>query len=292
MTGKIIKGIAGFYYVHIMGQGIYECKARGIFRKDGIKPLVGDNVDIEITSEDDKEGNIINIHDRENSLIRPEVANVSQALIIFAVKTPNPNFNLLDRFLMMMEYEKLNVNICFNKIDLCDKSYLNELEDMYSLAGYDCIFTSVKKNTGIVKLQSVLRGKTTVVAGPSGVGKSSLINMLQSDVTMQTGELSKKAGRGRHTTRHSEIIALDNEGSYIIDTPGFSAINVPDITKEDVGLLYPEIRSCMSKCYFTTCAHISEPNCEVLKRLEEGAINEVRYNNYVKIYEEIADRSR
>ena len=290
MTGKIVKGIAGFYYVHIKGQGIYECKARGLFRKDGIKPLVGDNVEIELISEDDKTGNVIKILPRVNSLIRPEVANVEQAIIIFAAKKPDPNFNLLDRFLVMMEYQELPVTICFNKTDYCDDEYLKTFEDIYAGAGYKIILTSAKTLEGIEALLASLEGKTTVVAGPSGVGKSSLINTLQSGVTMETGEISKKAGRGRHTTRHSEIIAL--ESGYIIDTPGFSAIDVPDIHKEDVGDCYPEIEACYGKCYFTGCAHINEPNCEVKRLVEIGDISQVRYDNYVKFIEEIKERGK
>ena len=285
MTGKIVKGIAGFYYVHIIGQGIYECKARGIFRKDNIKPLVGDNVDIDVISDEEMTGNITKIYDRDNSLIRPMVANVNQSLIIFAVKNPEPNYNLLDRFLVMMEYQNVPVTICFNKIDLSNADALREIVDIYKPAGYDIIFTSAKTGEGHEGLINVLSDRTTVVAGPSGAGKSSLINTLQSDITMETGEVSKKAGRGRHTTRHSEVIALDN--GYIIDTPGFSAIDIPDIAKEDIESCYPEIREAADKCYFAGCSHISEPDCEVKRRLNNGIISEIRYNNYVKLYNEV-----
>ena len=184
MMGRIIKGIAGFYYVYVNGQGVYECKAKGIFRLEGTKPLVGDEVDIEVLSEEDKEGNIISISHRKNSLIRPAVANVDQALIIFAAKNPKPNFNLLDRFLVMMEYQDVPVVICFNKADLCENSYLEELKKIYSYANYKILFTSAKTLEGRDELLQVLEGKTTTVAGPSGAGKSSIINTLQSDVSM------------------------------------------------------------------------------------------------------------
>ncbi|MCR4612264.1 MAG: ribosome small subunit-dependent GTPase A [Lachnospiraceae bacterium] len=292
MTGKIIKGIAGFYYVQIKGQGLYECKARGVFRKEGIKPLVGDIVDIEVISSEEMTGNVISVHDRTNTLIRPSVANVDQALIVFAAKNPKPNFNLLDRFLVMMEYQNLPVVICFNKTDLSSADYFDELEDVYSSAGYNLLFTSAKTGEGYKDLIGILDNKTTVVAGPSGVGKSSLINTLQSDVTMETGEISKKLGRGRHTTRHSEIIPIAGCNGNIIDTPGFSAINVPNIEKEDIGRCYPEFREPSGKCYFTGCSHINEPDCEVKRLVDDGHISGVRYDNYVKIYEELAERHR
>lgn len=293
MAGKIIKGIAGFYYVHIKGQGVYECRAKGIFRKEGKKPLVGDNVDIEVLSEDDKEGNLINIHDRSNSLIRPAVANVDQAIIIFSAKNPEPNFNLLDRFLVMMEYQDVPVVICFNKVDLCDEEYLKGLEDIYKSAGYTIIFTSAKTLDGHDELVSILNDKTSTVAGPSGAGKSSLINTLQSNISMETGEISKKLGRGRHTTRHSELIAIDTDKpSYIVDTPGFSTMDIPGFTKDDLGDCYPEFRELSSKCKFTGCAHISEPDCEVKRHLEEGTISQTRYDNYIKLYEELENKPK
>ena len=293
MMGRIIKGIAGFYYVYVNGQGVYECKAKGIFRLEGTKPLVGDEVDIEVLSEEDKEGNIISISHRKNSLIRPAVANVDQALIIFAAKNPKPNFNLLDRFLVMMEYQDVPVVICFNKVDLCENSYLEELKKIYSYANYKILFTSAKTLEGREELLQVLEGKTTTVAGPSGAGKSSIINTLQSDVSMETGEISKKLGRGKHTTRHSQLIAIDDIGSsFIVDTPGFSTMDIPGFEKEDLNRCYPEFYELSDKCRFAGCAHINEPDCEVKAALEEGRISEVRYNNYVKLYEELASKSK
>lgn len=293
MTGRIIKGIAGFYYVHIKGQGIYECKAKGIFRKEGMKPLVGDKVDIEVLSEDDKEGNITNIYERKNSLIRPAVSNVDQALIIFSAKNPEPNFNLLDRFLVMMEYQDVPVVICFNKVDLCEDHYIEELEKIYKETGYSIINTSAMTKDGHDELISILSGKTSTVAGPSGAGKSSLINTLQSNILMETGEISKKLGRGRHTTRHSQLIALDiEEPSYIVDTPGFSTMDIPGFTKEDLSDCYPEFLRLSSKCRFAGCAHINEPDCEVKRCVEQGTISRIRYDNYLKLYEELDKRPK
>ena len=214
MQGKIIKGIAGFYYVHVVESGIYECKAKGIFRKDGIKPLVGDNVEIEILDEKDMEGNITKILPRKNELVRPAVANIDQALVVFAVTKPKPHFNLLDRFLVMMESKDIPAVLCFNKTDIAEDPDIAGLKEIYGKCGYPLVFTSAKKENNIKELKSLLGGRTTAIAGPSGVGKSSLINLLQSGVTMETGSISHKIERGKHTTRHSELIVLE-EGSYV-----------------------------------------------------------------------------
>ena len=230
MQGKIVKGISGFYYVHVVESGIYECKAKGVFRNQKIKPLVGDDVEIAIIDEESKKGNIESIFPRRNELIRPAVANIDLALVIFAAAKPQPNFNLLDRFLIMMEYQKVPVTICFNKCDLVSEEEKNRLLKLYEAAGYQVLFTCAKTGEGIKQLKDSLYGKTTTVAGPSGVGKSSIINELQSERTMETGQISIKIERGKHTTRHSEIIPIC-ERTYIMDTPGFSSMDVPDIEK-------------------------------------------------------------
>ena len=207
MQGKIVKGISGFYYVHVVGTGIYECKAKGVFRNRKVKPLVGDNVEIVVLDEEKHLGNVEEILPRKNELIRPAVSNIDMALVIFAAAKPDPNFNLLDRFLCMMEYQKVPVTICFNKCDLVSEEEKENLQKIYAPAGYDILFTSVKTGENIDRLKALLAEKTTTVAGPSGVGKSSLVNELQTDVRMQTGAISDKIGRGKHTTRHSEIIS-------------------------------------------------------------------------------------
>lgn len=288
MIGKIIKGISGFYYVDVKGFGIYECKAKGIFRKEGIKPLVGDDAEIEVLSEEEKTGNICRLLPRKNDLIRPSVANIDQALIIFSAWDPRPNFNLLDRFLVMMEYQDIPVIICFNKVDLCSLDYLDSINKIYEHAGYQIIYSSAKEGIGHDELVSILEGKTTTVAGPSGAGKSSIINTLQSIVSMETGEISKKLGRGRHTTRHAELIKLDiNEPSFIVDTPGFSTMDIPGFEKEDVRDCYPEFVEHEPNCKFAGCSHINEPHCGVKEALNNGLISSVRYENYLKIYEEL-----
>ena len=286
MQGKIVKGISGSYYVFVVGTGIYECKAKGVFRNKKIKPLVGDNVEIAILDEEKRVGNIEQILLRKNELIRPAVANIDMALVIFAAAKPNPSFNLLDRFLCMMEYQNVPVTICFNKCDLITEEQKKELERIYKPANYEVIFTSAKEQENIEALKSLLQGKTTAVAGPSGVGKSSLINQLQDNVFMETGAISQKIERGKHTTRHSEIIPI-GEDAYIMDTPGFSSMDVPGFEKEDLWTCYPEFAPFEPNCRFKGCSHIKEPDCGVKEALEEGKISKVRYDNYVLLYEEV-----
>lgn len=291
MTGKIIKGISGFYYVYVEGAGLYECKAKGAFRKQKIKPLVGDNVEIAVIDEANKLGNVEKILPRKNELIRPAVSNIDMALVIFASAKPDPNFNLLDRFLCMMEYQKVPVTICFNKIDLVDQEKLKEYSGIYEPAGYNVIFTCTKTKEGLGRIRSLLEGKTTTVAGPSGVGKSSIINCLQSDITMETGTISEKIERGKHTTRHSEIIPVSHD-TYIMDTPGFSSMDVPGFEKEDLWTCYPEFVRHEPYCRFIGCSHINEPDCGVKAAVEDGEISPVRYENYKLLYEELKNRHK
>ena len=286
MKGKIVKGISGFYYVHVAETGIYECKAKGIFRNQKIKPLVGDDVEIVGLDEEKRIGNVEKILPRTRELIRPAVANIDMALVIFAAAKPDPNFNLLDRFLCMMEYQKVPVTICFNKCDLVSEEEKENLQKIYAPAGYDILFTSVKTGENIDRLKALLAEKTTTVAGPSGVGKSSLINELQTDVRMQTGAISDKIGRGKHTTRHSEIISIGQD-TYIMDTPGFSSMDLPGFEKEDLWTCYPEFVPYEPECRFIGCSHIGEPDCGVKNALAEGKISRVRYDNYVILYEEM-----
>ena len=281
-----MKGIAGFYYVDVEESGIYECKAKGIFRKEGQKPLVGDLVEIEILDEAEKTGNMTRILPRKNELIRPAVANIDQALVVFAVTEPKPHYNLLDRFLVMMERKEIPVILCFNKTDLAEHPEIAELEEVYASCGYPVLFTSAKKEENIEKLKQMLKGKTTSIAGPSGVGKSSLINLLQSGVQMETGSISRKIARGKHTTRHSELIMISPD-SYIMDTPGFSTLYIPGMEKEDLKGFYPEFRKWEPYCRFQGCNHISEPDCGVRQGLEEGSISLLRYENYKLLYEEL-----
>lgn len=291
MIGKIMKGIAGFYYVGVVESGVYECKAKGIFRKDKIKPLVGDDVEIEVLNEEEKLGNIVKILPRRSELIRPAVANIDQALVIFAAREPKPNLSLLDRFLVIMEKQDIPVIICFNKQDLCDEEEVGRLKGIYEACGYPVVLASAKQGEGIEEIKSLLRGKTTTVAGPSGVGKSSLTNLLQNEVQMETGEISKKLGRGRHTTRYSQIIQIE-EDTWLYDTPGFTSFYVEEIEKEELRFYFREFSKYEGTCRFQGCTHTHEPGCMVKNALEEGKISKERYENYLELYGELKEKRR
>ena len=291
MQGKIVKGIAGFYYVNVVESGVYECKAKGVFRKEKIKPLVGDNVRIEILDSENKTGNIVEICLRKNELIRPAVANIDQALVVFAVTKPAPHFNLLDRFLVMMERKEIPVVLCFNKKDIAADPEIAELEAIYEHCGYPIVFTSALEQENIDEIRKMLKNRTTAIAGPSGVGKSSLINLLQSEVQMETGSISRKIERGKHTTRHSELIPID-EDSYIMDTPGFSSLYVNDFEKEELKYYFREFADYEGMCRFQGCDHVHEPGCAVKEALEAGKIHPVRYKNYLEMYTELKEKKR
>ena len=290
MQGKIVKGIAGFYYVHVVESGLYECKAKGVFRKEKIKPLVGDVVEIDILDENEKTGNITEIYERKNELIRPAVANIDQALVVFAVTKPKPHFNLLDRFLVMMESKNIPVILCFNKKDIATEPEIAKLKEIYATCGYHIVFTSaIEEQVG--ELKQLLRGKTTAIAGPSGVGKSSLINILQPEAGMETGSISEKIERGKHTTRHSELIWIENQ-TYIMDTPGFSSLYTNEFEKEELKYYFPEFAPYEGQCRFLGCDHIHEPGCAVKDALEQDKIHKIRYENYLEMYKELKEKRR
>mgnify|MGYP002569653416 FL=1 len=291
MQGKIIKGIAGFYYIYAENDEVYECKAKGIFRKDNRKPLVGDNVEIEVLDEQEKEGSVTAILPRKNSLIRPAVANVDQAFVIFAMENPKPNFMLLDRFLIMMEKENVPAVICFNKKDLATEEELEFLYETYKSCGYQVILSSTFNGEGLEEIREILKGKTTVVAGPSGVGKSSITNALQENVQMETGEISKKLKRGKHTTRHSQVIPVGKD-TYLMDTPGFSSLYLTDIEEQKLKDYFPEFREYEDQCRFQGCRHIHEPGCAVKEALNNHKISSLRYEDYLGLYEELKEKRR
>ena len=291
MLGKIIKGIAGFYYVYAEDEEIYACKAKGIFRKDNQKPLVGDDVEITVLHEKDKEGSLIRILPRKNFLIRPAVANVDQAFVIFALEDPKPNFMLLDRFLIMMEQAGLPAKICFNKKDLAREDETAHICEIYRNCGYQVILSSTVKQEGIEEIRNALRGKTTVVAGPSGVGKSSLTNTLQGEIKMETGEISKKLKRGRHTTRHSQVIPIGKD-TYLMDTPGFSSLYLTDMEEGELKDYFREFRKYEGQCRFQGCVHIHEPGCAVKEALNSQEISSLRYEDYLGLYEELKEKRR
>lgn len=290
MQGKIIKGIAGFYYVYANEQ-LYECKAKGAFRNQKVKPLVGDNVEISVLDEEQKKGNIDKLLPRTSELIRPAVANVDQALVVFACALPEPNLNLLDRFLVMMERQQVPVIICFNKLDLVVPEQFHKYKEIYEKSGYQVISASTYEEHGMDDILSALNSKTTALAGPSGVGKSSIMNYLNPDANMDTGGISRKIERGRHTTRHSEILPVGKD-TYLVDTPGFSSIYFYDMEPDDLKLYYKEFEQYEPYCKFAGCNHIGEPDCGIKAAVEEGSLAASRYDNYRLFYEELKEKKR
>ncbi len=290
MTGRIIKGIAGFYYVFAEDGKVYACKAKGIFRLLGTKPLVGDRCVMEVTDEKDMEGSITSILPRSNMLARPNVANIDQALIVFSMTYPEPNLKMLDKLLVQYSSFGLSSIICFNKIDLSDEALIKRMKSVYENSGNETVFICALRGEGIEELKRLLSGKTTSVAGPSGVGKSTLINRLQDKVHSETGDISRKSERGKQTTRHSEIIPIDID-TFIMDTPGFSSFELYGVEAEDLSGFYPEF-SIDAPCFFSPCSHTHEPDCAVKELVSEGRINRERYDNYVSIYEELKSKRR
>ena len=289
--GKILKGVAGFYYVHVAESGIYECKAKGIFRLENQKPLVGDDVIIDVLSESDMEGNITEILPRKSELLRPAVANVDQVLLVFAVTKPKPNINLLDRMLVRMERDAIPSIICFNKCDLAKDDDIRKLQDIYEKTAYPVRFITTQSPDDVSMIKGFLAGKTTALAGPSGVGKSTLINQLSPEIQMETGEISKKIGRGRHTTRHAQLISLD-EHSYLVDTPGFTSLTVDDFELEELASCFPEFAQYEPQCRFRGCSHLNEPDCAVRAALEQNLISESRYHSYGLLYQELSEKNK
>ena len=292
MRGKIIKGIAGFYYVHDGHSRIYECKAKGIFRNRKVKPLVGDNVEFDILDAEMSVGNITDILPRESELIRPAEANIDQCLIVFAFRDPEPNFHLLDRFLITMERNQIPVTLAFNKQDLVDpETAMKQMKSYFVGTDYPILGISTYSGEGIDRVREQLLGKTTVLAGPSGVGKSSLINYLLPDAAMETGEISEKIKRGRHTTRHSELFWLEEE-TFIFDTPGFSTIYLDEVETEDLRFYFPEINRFEGQCRFLGCIHDREPGCQVKQAVSEGRISSERYEHYLSYIQECKSRRK
>ena len=303
MTGKIIKGIAGFYVVESGGR-TYMCKARGIFRKDGRKPLVGDLVRFSEAETADSEANIEELLPRTSELIRPAVCNVDQTLVVLAVRTPDPQFLLLDEYLVTMERQNVPAAILFNKADLDRDGMLDRYRRIYGAAGFQVLTSSAVTGEGIPELREFLKGKTTVLAGPSGVGKSSLTNLICPQAGMETGEISRKIARGKQTTRHTELFPL-GENTYLLDTPGFTSVYV-DAEPDDLRLLFPEIGELEGKCRFTGCRHLAEPDCAVKAavrppdqlpeysglRASCGLIPESRYDSYRRLMKELSERRK
>lgn len=291
VQGRIIRGVGGFYYVHDAMNRIFECRAKGIFRNKKQKPLVGDQVVIDIIDLEERTGNLVEIIARKSELYRPAAANVDQAIVVFAAKNPDPNYILLDKFLITMNRMELPVTLCFNKTDLVSEEEQTRLKRIYAGA-CDVHFISVNQGDGMEALKEILRGRISVLAGPSGVGKSSFLNYFCEKAAMETGSVSEKIGRGRHTTRHAELFYVDlgdeaSAPSYLMDTPGFSSMELQELDYRELRFCYPEFDAYEGTCRFQGCVHVAEPDCQVKQALETGEIARERYESYRYIYEEL-----
>ena len=290
LNGKIIKGIGGFYYVDTEN-GLYECRARGIFRKEKITPLVGDRVVISVVDEENKKGVVEEIDERDTELVRPPIANVDKALIVFAIKNPSPNLSLLDRFIVLAEKENLEIVIILTKADLDDGEELNKIKDIYELSGYKVIPVSNRQKLNIDKVKEELNGNVVVFAGPSGVGKSSLLNEIDQNFELQTGEVSDKIKRGKHTTRHAELLKLEC-GGMVADTPGFSSLTLDDIDETELKEYFIEFNDFNDCRFGSRCIHENEPSCSVKEAVENGEISKKRYDSYIQLLNEIRQGKR
>ncbi len=284
--GRIIKALSGFYYV-LDGDSIWQCRARGLFKKKGISPLVGDWVTYD--QESNQEGYVQTIQDRSTELVRPPIANVDQAILVFSLAQPAMSHLLLDKFLVHTESAGIRSIICLSKADLLDDG-IDQVEKLYREIGYDVLVTSKESEQGVQELREMLQGHITVLAGQSGVGKSTLLNALLPGVSLQTGEVSERLRRGKHTTRHVELIPV--EGGFVADTPGFSQLDFFEITPEELSHYFIEMRPYIPECKFRGCTHLSEPQCAVKEALEEGKIPSSRYESYKQFIEEIKDKKR
>ncbi|MCI9085473.1 MAG: ribosome small subunit-dependent GTPase A [Clostridia bacterium] len=278
MKGTIIKGIGGFYYVKA-SDNVYECKARGLFRKKRITPTIGDVVEIETSGE---KGSIVDILDRRSYLVRPPVANIDTMLLVVAAAAPEPSLFLIDKMLVNAEINNIHPVLCINKTDLEKR---NDIKKLYENAGYEVFCVSAEKNKGTDKLKKYLGGRTTAFAGLSGVGKSSLLSIITED-TLETGDVSEKIQRGRHTTRHVELFELNN-GGFVLDTPGFSSLELEGIKADELWEYFPEMRNYRDECRFRGCSHINEPDCVIKNKVESGEIASTRYESYTQLYKQL-----
>lgn len=289
VEGIIVRGVGGFYYVST-DDGIIECRARGLFREENQTPLVGDKVQIRLNPEDGS-GYIEEIMPRKNQLTRPPVANITQAIIVMSIKDPILNPWLLDRLLVMVEREKIKITICINKSELKPKE-ADKVVNIYREVGYNIIRTSAETGEGIDLLRNELHNNISIFAGPSGVGKSSLLNSIDKNLVIETGKISKKTRRGKHTTRHVELFKLDDD-SFVLDSPGFGSLSLDFLEDESqLRRYFKEIDKYGKRCRFVSCLHLNEPGCEVKRLVEDGIINGERYKNYLSFLEELKNIRR
>lgn len=286
--GKIVKALSGFYYV-LSDDRLVQCRSRGVFRKNKITPLVGDEVVFQ--AENDTEGYILEVKERKNELVRPPISNVDQAFLVFSAVEPDFSTVLLDRFLVLIEFNHIRPIICITKMDLADeekKEVILRIADNYKKAGYDVLLTSSETEQGIIELLPYIAGKISVFAGQSGVGKSSLLNALRPDLHLKTNDISDYLGRGKHTTRHIELIHI--EDGLVADTPGFSSLEFTEIEPEELNFCFPDIQKISEDCKFRGCLHVSEPKCAVKNSVENGELPIYRYEHYKEFLGEIKSR--
>lgn len=288
MIGIIVKGIAGFYYVKCEDGNVYECKGRGIFKKRGITLAVGDNVRISPIEDEDGKGVIEEIFPRKNSFIRPPIANVDCFIVVMAAHQPDPNYPVIDKFLVMAENHHLDIVICVNKTDIASEDKLEEIRDTYENI-YPLVFTEAVTGRGVEELYGLIAGKRAAFAGPSGVGKSTLLNAILPEANAETGNISAKTKRGKHTTRHVEIFEVPG-GGMIYDTPGFTSFDILEVDEDELDLHYPELAAYKGQCYYDDCRHLKEPDCAVRRALSEGRIPKIRYDSYVSQINEIREK--
>lgn len=288
--GKIVKALSGFYYV-ISENVVYQCRARGVFRKRKITPYVGDIVQFEKNNQ--REGYILDILPRTNELIRPPIANVDQALVVVSVKEPDVSLQLLDKFLVHVEANDIDPVVCFTKMDLLSEKERKDFEEIvqiYRAIGYPVLLLSIKDEKSVDAVKPYLKDKITVVAGQSGVGKSSLLNALEPSLQIATNAISTHLGRGRHTTRHVELMSV--AGGLVADTPGFSSLDLSRFEEQELSMFFPEMKRLGSQCKFRGCTHLAEPQCAVKSALEAGEIAQSRYKHYETFYNEIKETKR
>ena len=290
MQGRIIRGVGGFYYLD-NGKTVYECRARGVFRKNGEKPLVGDLAEFSVIDEAEKTGNVDRILERRNQIVRPALANVDRIFLCFSASVPAPNYDMLNRYLALSMLDEIPLSLVVTKSELVSEEERQEISDAFRAAPFPLLFVSVFAGTGLDALREAMRGQVNALAGPSGAGKSTLLNALKSEEVMAVGDLSRKIARGKNTTRHSELFRI-SEDSWLFDTPGFTAVDIEGLTDVPPEQMFPEFEPYLQDCRFHGCRHLKEPGCAIRAAVKAGELSKVRYRSYVRITEALADIRR